>query len=69
MTTLTTEDLESELADRRTHAIHDSVVLAGVASVKNELVDWPDLNLLRLRRLQHPGISRHALQAGVVFQL
>jgi hypothetical protein len=43
-------DLEAELTNAAAHAIDRSVVLAGIASVEDELIDVPGLNLcLRLR--------------------
>ena len=38
-------DLEAELADAGTHAIHRGIVLARVAGVEDQAVDGPDLNL------------------------
>ena len=47
--TLQTGDFEAELSDRRTHAIHCTVVLARVACVLNEPFNAPHLDLLRRR--------------------
>jgi hypothetical protein len=46
-------DLESELADAAAHAIHSGIVLAGVAGVENEFVDWPVLDVLGHRLTDH----------------
>jgi hypothetical protein len=45
-------DFEAELANAAAHAIHRGVVLAGIASVEDELFDGPLLNA-RLRRLRN----------------
>jgi hypothetical protein len=44
-------DLEAKIADATAHAIHDRVVLAWVARVENELVNWPVFDALRHRVL------------------
>jgi hypothetical protein len=47
-------NLETKLADRRAHAIDGVVVFAGIASIENQAVNGPDLNLhRRLRRGHH----------------
>jgi hypothetical protein len=46
-------DLETKLADRRAHAIHDRVVLARVARVENEFIYWPVFDALRHRLTDH----------------
>jgi len=43
--------LESKFLDRRAHAIHSGVVLAGIPNVGYELIDRPRLSL-RCRHLQ-----------------
>ena len=40
-------DLEPEFSDVAAHAIYGCVVLAGIASIENQLVDRPVLDLLR----------------------
>jgi hypothetical protein len=60
-------DLEAELADAAAHAIHGGVVLARVARVENQPVDGLDFDFQCLRRFQHPEVSIHTLQDGVVF--
>ena len=39
-------NLESELLNRRGHAIDRSIVLARIPGVRNEAGDWPDFDLL-----------------------
>jgi hypothetical protein len=46
-------DLEAELADAAAHAIHDAVVLAGIASVENQAVNRPDVDFERRRCDRH----------------
>jgi hypothetical protein len=48
-----TGDLEAKLSDRRTHAIHGSIVLARVSRVFDQPFDWPQLDVLGRRMREH----------------
>jgi hypothetical protein len=41
-----TRDLETELADRGTHAVHRRVVLAWVPGVFNDPINWPQVDMM-----------------------
>jgi hypothetical protein len=63
--------LEAEFPEAAAHAIHSSIVLARVASIEDEPVDGPALNLQGLWRGRPaglPGCGTSGFQSGVYFR-
>ncbi|HKA00867.1 MAG TPA: hypothetical protein VKE70_30355 [Candidatus Solibacter sp.] len=61
-------DLEAEFTDAAAHPIDGVVVFAGIASIEDQLVDWPLLDAHRYRGMNHANTSSKLIWSGGFFR-